>query len=88
VTSGNIENFMGLSSFAEFSGHDLGRHLHQRHHGLRKLYPIRIFGLQHVFAQRRSSSAHRLGQPSVTLAQTGCKQKPNCVTDICGRMLV
>ena len=45
VTGGDIENFVCLAAFAEFGRHDLGGHMHQRHHGLRKLHPVGIFGL-------------------------------------------
>jgi hypothetical protein len=68
VTGGDIENFVCLAAFAEFGSHDLGRHMHQRHHGLRKLHPIGIFGLQRSFAQRSPSPSHGLGQPRVSFA--------------------
>jgi hypothetical protein len=62
--------------------------MHQRHHGLRKLHPVGIFGLQRSFAQRCTSPAHGLSQPRVTFAQARSKQKLYGSADIRRRVPV
>ena len=88
VTGGDIQDFVCRAALAEFGSHDFGGHMHQRHHGLRKLHPVGIFGLQRSFAQRGASPAHGLGQPRVTFEQAGREQKLNGGADICWRMPV
>ena len=66
MTGPDIEDFVRLAALEEFGSHDLGRHMHQRHHGLGKLHPVGIFGLQRSFAERSASPAHGIGQPRVS----------------------
>src|SRR5207244_11628434 len=40
VTGSDIEDLVYLAAFAEFSSHDLGGHMHQRHHGVRIRDPV------------------------------------------------
>src|SRR5215469_16639856 len=53
-----------------------------------KLYPVGIFRLQCSFSQCGAASAHSLGEPSMTFAQTWGEEELIGTADTCGRMPV
>ena len=88
VPCGNIEDFADLAALADFGSHQFSGHMHERHHGPRKLHPVGILGGQSSFTERCASTANRFGEARMGFAHALGKQKFYCAAQVCRRMLV